>query len=85
MRAESNAPETVDVSTLQPLRINITAEEVVNAMWAAFRQARAGDISASAGQEAVSDYWKVADAAGQAGAVARVIVNRSEAKIRGQQ
>ena len=77
---------TVDPSTLVPLVVfDITAEEIVDAMWAAFRRARAGDITAREGQDAVKDYWKVADAAGLAGAVSKTILSRSEAVIRGQQ
>ena len=77
--------QTVDVSTLRQLRIDITAEEIVDAMWIAFRQARAGGISARAGQVAVSDYWAIAKASGKSSAVAAVIVSRSEATIRGDQ
>ena len=60
---------------------NITAEEIVDAMRTAFRQARSGDTSASAGQEAINHYWQVADAAGLSKAVAAVIRSQSEAMI----
>ena len=79
--------ETVDPSTLRPLALrtpDVTAEDIVDAMWVAFRQARAGDITAQEGQQAVTGYWTVADAAGLSRAVADVIVRRSEAVRRGQ-
>ena len=78
--------ETVDPSTLQPLvRFDVTADEIADALWTAFRQARAGDITAREGQDAVSDYWKVAEAAGLSRDVGDIIIRQGEAKIRGQQ
>ena len=75
---------TVDISTLQPLRSDVTADEIVDALWSAFRQTRAGDISARAGKVAVSDYWAIAKASGLSGAVSTIIASQSEATIRGQ-